>query len=93
MTCFPALPDIKTIYKVLVTKTFFLSAFVHRSIRQRFIYLQINKTELKKTSIYEHYIYIYICIYRIYMEKYVYNIYIYFSRNLDFLLQKNEMYW
>ena len=62
MTCFPALPDIKTIYKVLVTKTFFLSAFVYRSIRQRFIYLQINKTELKKTSIYEHYIYIYMYI-------------------------------
>ena len=62
MTCFPALPDIKTIYKVLVTKTFFLSASAHRSIRQRFIYLQINKTELKKTSIYEHYIYIYVYI-------------------------------
>lgn len=44
MTCLPALPDIKTIYKLLVTKTFFLSAFVYRSIRQRFIYLQINKT-------------------------------------------------
>lgn len=51
MTCLPALPDIKTIYKVLVTKTFFLSAFVYRSGRQRFIHLQINKTELKQTSI------------------------------------------
>ena len=47
MSCLPALPDIKTIYKVLVTKTFFLSAFVYRSTRQRFIYLRINKTELK----------------------------------------------
>lgn len=25
------------------------------------------------------------------MDKYVYHIYTYFSRNLDFLLQKNEM--
>lgn len=36
MTCLPALPDIKTIYKALVTKTFFSAFLVHLFIDQEY---------------------------------------------------------
>lgn len=36
MTCLPALPDIKTIYKALVTKIFFSAFLVHLFIDQEY---------------------------------------------------------